>query len=62
MTESKQMGINLAFFITHKDDESITDREMDKFLDEFIELVEKYNWVCGGGVRLVDANAEEDLG
>lgn len=60
MIESKQMGISLSYFITHKDDESITENEMNKFLDEFIDLVEKYNWVCGGGLRLLDANTEED--
>lgn len=60
MTESKQMGISLSYFITHKDDESITENEMDKFYDEFIDLVEKYNWICGGGMNLMDANAEED--
>lgn len=60
MTESKQMGISLGYFITHKDDISITDNEVDNYLDEFIELVERYGWVCGGGVRLLDVNTEED--
>lgn len=45
MTESKQMGISLGYFITHKDDISITDNEVDNYLDEFIELVERYGWV-----------------
>lgn len=50
---AKKMGISLSYFITHKDDESITETEMDNFCDEFIDLVEKYNWICGGGMDLI---------
>lgn len=60
MTESKQMGININYFITHKDNESITESEMDKFTDDLILLIEKYGWICGGGARLEDADSEVD--
>jgi hypothetical protein len=58
MTEPKKMGINVEFFVVHEDNESITETDMEIFLDEFIELVEKHKWLTGGGMNLMDANAE----
>ncbi|MFJ8065682.1 hypothetical protein ACIQYS_13710 [Psychrobacillus sp. NPDC096426] len=59
MTEPKKMGINVEFFVVHEDNESITEIDMDTFLDEFIELVESHKWLTGGGMNLMDANTEE---
>lgn len=56
MTKPVQMGINVDFFVSYEDNITITEEEMDQFLDEFIELVEKHNWICGGGVTLQGAN------
>lgn len=55
------MGIEVDFFVTDKDDKSITEEQMYKFMDDFIELVEKHGWLCGGGVNLKDADEDPKL-
>jgi hypothetical protein len=60
MSKPKQMGISMEYFICDEDDKGITEAEMDRFMDEFIDLVEKYKWYCGGGMKLKDANSEEE--
>lgn len=51
------MGFEIDFFVSG--DKTITEEEMYNFMDDFIELVEKYNWYCGGGVNLKDVNSED---
>ncbi|USK70893.1 hypothetical protein [Peribacillus asahii] len=57
MTKEKHMGFEVDFFVSG--DKTITEEEMYKFMDDFIELVEKYGWYCGGGVTLQDVNDED---
>lgn len=40
-------------YILNKE-EGITHEEADKFIDEFIALVEKYNMICAGSYQLLD--------
>lgn len=53
----KKMGFEVDFFVSG--DESITEEQMYLFMDDFVELVEKYKWFCGGGVSLKDVNSDE---
>ncbi len=57
---SMKMGIELEYIICKEDDTDITEAELDQFYDEFIELVEKHNWYCGGGMGLKDVKEEKD--
>lgn len=53
----KQMGISVDFTV-YKHKGTITQPQCDDFMDEFIYLVEKHGWYCGGGAHLVDMNKE----
>ena len=35
---------------------NITSKELDKFADGIIRMVERRGWYCGGGWHLVDIN------
>lgn len=53
----KQMGIQVDFTV-YKHKGQISQQQCEDFMDEFIRMVEKYNWLCGGGAHLVDVNKE----
>lgn len=54
----KHIGISMDLAIYHPR-KNITAKEMDKFADEIIELIEKRGWYSGGGWHLVDINKGE---
>jgi len=45
----KELEIN--FNMIKQDGKPFTEEEIDKFNDEFIQLVEKYNYLVGGSIR-----------
>lgn len=53
----KQMGISVDL-IVYKHKGQITQEQCDSFIDEFIDLVGKHSWHCGGGAHLMDVNEE----
>ena len=59
MKQVKKMGISVEFMIGREDDKDMTEEQLDSFLDEFVELVEKHNYYCGGGMGLIDLNSDE---
>lgn len=61
MSNQKQMGIELEFIVCKEDDTGITQAELDQFLDEFVELVEKYNYYCAGGIKLIDIKDDNNF-
>jgi uncharacterized protein YggL (DUF469 family) len=51
----KQIGLHLMYTIFHKNEEiDLTEEDMDAFLDDLIDLVEKRGWIMGGGIKFVD--------
>lgn len=45
--------IDLSGVVSKENGEEITEKEFDKFMDDFIELVEKSNFIYGGGFSLL---------
>lgn len=39
--------------------EGITEEQLDNFYNDMIRVVEKHNFICGGGLRPVDKNGNE---
>lgn len=44
--------------IRHK---SVTEAELNKFMDAFLDLTESKDMCCGGGVKLIDLNSEGEM-
>lgn len=57
--ENKQLGIELNYVVTDRNDKDITEDQMDVFVDEFTKLVESKGWVFGGGAKIINVNEEE---
>ena len=52
----KVMGIRVQMVCYKTKNVSITEEQLNDFLDCFIELVEKKKMYCGGGMKLMDVN------
>jgi len=52
----KVMGIRVQMVCYKTRNVSITEKELDEFLDSFIKLVEKKKMYTAGGMRLMDIN------
>jgi len=55
----QHIGISMDLVIYHPR-KNISNKELDKVIDEIITMVEKRGWYCGGGSHFVDINSEED--
>ena len=55
----KQMGIEVHL-IVNADERDITEKELDNFQDDLIDLVERNKWWCGGGMNLLDVNEDTE--
>lgn len=53
--------LNIRFVVSKTDLSEITAEEYEKFEDEFIELVEKYDMSAGGGIAHVSEEENEEL-
>lgn len=53
--------IEISGVISKLDNSEISEEELDRFTDEFIELVEKYEFMFGGGVTLMSEEEYEKL-
>ncbi len=42
--------LEISFNMVKQDGKPFTEEEIDKFNDEFIQLVEKYNYLVGGSI------------
>ena len=50
--KKEHLGISMNLFIYHPR-KSITPKEMEKFSDKIVKIVEKSGWYMGGGYSLV---------
>ena len=51
-----ETGMDIRFSISKKSGKNISQDEMDKFADKFIELVESNDMECGGGIGYVKSD------
>jgi len=59
----KQIDMNqldISFAMMKRDFSDFTDDEIDEFSNEFIELVEKHNYLVGGGIKRIGDDSWED--
>jgi len=52
--------LNISFNLIKQDYTDFTDDEIAEFNDEFIELIEKHNYLAGGGIRREGDDSWED--
>lgn len=50
--EKKVDYIDLNMAIYRKDQKKISPRQLNKFLDKFLDMVESQKMLCGGGVKV----------
>ena len=53
---SNLIGIHGGFVINSNDNKNITQEQLDKFMDDILELIENNGWSFGGGFHLTDVN------
>ena len=58
--QKKLMGIQMTHSIYRKDKRNLSVKDRDWLHLQFIKLVEKRGWVCGGGAGFTDLNNVKD--
>lgn len=53
------MGFDTSHFVHREDEQDVTEGQIEKFHQRFIELVESMGMVCGGGITPACAEGEE---
>ena len=57
-TKKEYLGFDMHLFI-YNPKRSLTWDDVDEFVDEVIELIEKRKWCAGGGWKMADINGED---